>query len=57
MLQTAQHKLAAFQEALAYIRTSTGYEQLPQVVELFNKYEEEKFEKLAAVNRMVRDNF
>ena len=54
VLQAAQQKLAAFNEALAYVRTSTGYEQLREIVELFNKYEEEKFEKLGTVNRMVR---
>jgi hypothetical protein len=54
ILHAAQAKHAAFQEALMYIRTTTGYNNLQDVVDLFNKYEEEKFEKLGAVSRMVR---
>ena len=53
VLMEAQAKHLAFQEALTYIRTSTGYENLQDVVDLFNKYEEEKFNKLGAANRMV----
>jgi len=53
LLSMAQQKLAAFQEALQTIRSSTGYEDLQDIIDLFNKYEDEKFNKVGAANRMV----
>lgn len=55
ILSMAQAKLIAFQEALQQIRTSTGYEDLQDIIDLFNKYEDEKFNKVGAANRMVVD--
>jgi hypothetical protein len=54
VLAMAQQKLAAFQEALQRIRTATGYDDLQDIIDLFNKYEDEKFNKVGAANRMVR---
>jgi hypothetical protein len=54
LLATGQAKLAAFQEALHTVRTATGYEDLQDIIDLFNKYEDEKFNKVGAANRMVR---
>ena len=53
MLLLAKAKITAYNEALAYIRQQTGYEDLQDVVDLFNKYEEEKYEKLGAISRLV----
>lgn len=53
VLQMAEAKLKAFTEALQQIRTSTGYDDLQDIIDLFNKYEDEKFNKVGAANRMV----
>jgi hypothetical protein len=53
VLQMAEQKLAAFSEALQYMRTATGYENLQDAIDLFNRYEDEKFSKVGAANRMV----
>jgi hypothetical protein len=55
VLQMAEQKLAAFNEALAHIRTATGYEDLQDTVDLFNRYEDEKFNKVGAANRLVEE--
>ena len=55
VLQMAEQKLAAFNEALAHIRTATGYENLQDTVDLFNRYEDEKFNKVGAANRLVEE--
>jgi hypothetical protein len=53
VLQMAEQKLAAFSEALQYMRTATGYDNLQDAIDLFNRYEDEKFSKVGAANRMV----
>lgn len=55
ILQMAEQKLSAFNEALHAIRTATGYENLQDTIDLFNRYEDEKFNKVGAANRMVED--
>jgi len=55
VLQMAEQKLAAFNEALTHIRTATGYEDLQDTVDLFNRYEDEKFNKVGAANRLVEE--
>lgn len=52
-LAMAQTKLAAFSEALQHIKAATGYDAVDDIVSLFNKYEDEKFQKVQAANRMV----
>ena len=54
ILQLAQAKVAKYNEALSFVRTQTGYDDLQEVVDLFNKYEEEKYEKMNAISRLVR---
>jgi len=49
VLQMAEQKLAAFNEALNYMRRATGYDDLQDVVDLFNRYEDEKFNKVSEV--------
>jgi hypothetical protein len=51
VLQMAEQKLAAFNEALNYMRRATGYDDLQDVVDLFNRYEDEKFNKVSEVMR------
>ena len=55
VLQMAEQKLAAYNEALTHIRTATGYEDLQDTVDLFNRYEDEKFNKVGAANRLVEE--
>jgi hypothetical protein len=54
ILVLAQTKLARYNEALTFVRSLTGYDDLTEVVDMFNKYEEEKYEKMNATSRMVR---
>ena len=54
ILVLAQTKLARYNEALSFVRAQTGYDELSEVVDMFNKYEEEKYEKMSAISRMVR---
>ncbi len=53
VLQVAKAKVSAYNEALAFVRSQTGYEDLQDVIDLFNKYEQEKYEKLGAISRLV----
>jgi hypothetical protein len=52
-LTLAQQKLAAYVEALTHIKAVTGYDEVEDIVSTFNKYEDEKFQKVEAANRMV----
>jgi hypothetical protein len=54
VLLMAKAKVAAYNEALAFVRSQTGYEDLQDVIDLFNQYEQEKYEKLGAISRLVR---
>ena len=54
VLQMAKAKVSAYNEALAFVRSQTGYEDLQDVIDLFNQYEQEKYEKLGAISRLVR---
>jgi len=54
LLLLSKSKIQAYNEALAFIRQQTGYEDLKDVIDLFNKYEGEKYEKLGAISRLVR---
>lgn len=49
----AQHKHAAYSEALTHIKAATGYDAVDDIVSTFDKYEDEKFQKVQAANRMV----
>ncbi len=53
VLLMAKAKVAAYNEALAFVRSQTGYEDLQDVIDLFNQYEQEKYEKLGAISRLV----
>jgi hypothetical protein len=57
ILVLAQTKLARYNEALAFVRANTGYDDLNEVMDMFNKYEEEKYEKMTAISRMVRHGY
>ena len=54
VVQMAKAKVSAYNEALAFVRSQTGYEDLQDVIDLFNQYEQEKYEKLGAISRLVR---
>ena len=45
-LAAAEAKLAAYRAAVVRIREATGYDDLQDVVDLFDRYEEEKFAKV-----------
>lgn len=53
VVQNAKAKVMAYNEALAYVRSQTGYPDLQDVIDLFNKYEQEKYDKLGAISRLV----
>lgn len=53
-LEEAQEKYGLFAAALERVREGTGYDNLADVINLFERYEEDKFEKVGATNRVVR---
>ena len=47
LLQNAQAKLVVYKNAIQSVRDATGYDDLQDVVDLFERYEEEKFAKVS----------
>lgn len=54
-LEFAQQKQAVFSAALQHIKQSTGYGKIADVIALFNRFEEEKFRKAQAAQRLVAE--